>query len=1072
MTKQMILLTKTRLRQLLVLSLILPTAPLLELKAESVSMRPLTIKSASGQEITIKGVVRDKGNQVLPGVNIRLKGSTVSTVTDINGKYEIRIPTVSSIIVFTYIGFQQMEVIAGSRSVINITLKDDAQALNEVVVIGYGTVNRKDVTGSVGKVDIADMGKAPVASFEDALAGRVAGVTVSSNEGQPGAGVDIVIRGANSVTQSNGPLYVIDGFPIEDPTNAAINPSDIASIDVLKDASATAIYGSRGANGVIVIETKKGKVGNPILSYNGSLGFQQVSNTMDMMNPYEFVKLQQELDPVLASAQYLSDRDLDSYRTEKGYDWQSEMFRTAPMQIHNLSLSGGSGQTRYALSGSIYNQDGIIINSGYKRYQGRVSLDQTISPKLKAGVVANYSVIENNGRIASEVGSSGSASSYLLYSVWGYRPVAGNNADLLGNLVDPDIESTNDFRVNPVISTNNEQLFSKNNSLTANAYFTYSILKDLNLKVTGGINTRMLGENAFYNSQTSRGTPMIPTNTRGVYGIVANEELNTWLNENTLTYKKKFGEHTLDVVGGFTMQGRSSSNYGFTSQSVPNESLGLSGLDEGIPYSTVAAETENTLASFLGRVNYNYKSKYLLTASFRADGSSKFVDDNKWGYFPSGAFAWRMSSEDFMKGLTAISDAKLRLSYGLTGNNRVPDFAALSSLSFSPVNPLITLTNNYSFNNQTPGKGVIPSTLENRDLKWETTTQLDLGYDLGLFKNRISVSADWYKKETKDLLLNANMPYSTGYVKALKNIGSMQNSGVELSLNTVNIQNKNFSWSSNFNISFNKNKVLGLSGEETTLFSTMNWEVAYEKTPLYVAEVGKSVAQFYGYQWDGVYQYEDFNLANGVYTLKSDITNNGATVQPGDIKYKDLNGDLTINADDRTVIGNPMPKHTGGFTNNFSYKGIDLNVFFQWSYGNDILNANRIIFDGNALNYKNLNQYVSYNDRWTPDNPSNTRARVGGQGPRGVYSSRVVEDGSYLRLKTVSLGYEIPGKFLTALKLSSVYVSASAQNLLTWTNYTGMDPEVSVRNSALTPGFDYSAYPRARTVTFNLKISL
>ncbi|KAA8482856.1 TonB-linked SusC/RagA family outer membrane protein [Arcticibacter tournemirensis] len=1067
----MSLLNKSCLRRLLILSLVLWVTPTFS-HGSSLSLKRESPISIFKQEITISGVVRDKANQLLPGVSIRVIGTAISSATDINGKYQIKVPSGSSVLVFSYVGFYPLEEVAGSRRVIDVILRENIQSLNEVVVIGYGTVNRKDLTGSVGKVDIEDMNRAPVASFEDALAGRVAGVSVSSNEGQPGAGVDIVIRGANSVTQSNSPLYVIDGFPIEDPTNAAINPADIASIDVLKDASAAAIYGSRAANGVIVIETKKGKVGKPVLTYDASLGFQHIVKTMDLMNPYEFVKLQQELDPVLSSAQYLSDRDLDSYRAEAGYDWQSEMFRTAPVQIHNLSLSGGSDQTRYALSGSIYDQDGIIINSGYKRYQGRISLDQTISSKLKAGIVANYSVVKNNGRIASEMGSSGSASSYLLYSIWGYRPVAGNNADLLGNLVDPEIESTNDFRVNPVISTNNEQLHSKNNSLTANAYFTYSILKDLTLKVTGGINSRMLREDAFYNSQTSRGTPLIPTNTRGVFGTIANEEVNTWMNENTLSYKKKFGQHTLDAVGGFTLQGRSSNNYGFTSQLVPNESLGLSGLDEGVPYSTVAAETENTLASFLGRINYNYKSKYLLTASFRADGSSKFVDDNKWGYFPSAAFAWRMSSENFMKKLTAVSDAKLRVSYGLTGNNRIPDFAALSALSFSPVNPLITLTNNYSFNNQTPGKGVIPATLENRDLKWETTTQLDLGYDLGLFKNRISVSADWYKKETKDLLLNANMPYSTGYVKALKNIGSMQNSGVELSLNTVNIQNKNFSWSSNFNISFNKNKVLGLSGEESTLFSTINWEVAYEKTPLYVAEVGHPVAQFYGYQWDGIYQYEDFDVANGVYTLKPGITNNGGTVQPGDIKYKDLNGDLKVNADDRTVIGNPMPKHTGGFTNNFRYKGIDLNVFFQWSYGNDILNANRIIFEGNALNYKNLNQYASYNNRWMPDNPSNTLARVGGQGPRGVYSSREIEDGSYLRLKTVSLGYNVPAKFLSTLKVNSVYISASAQNLFTWTNYSGIDPEVSVRNSALTPGFDYSAYPRAKTVTFNLKISL
>lgn len=1026
-------------------------------------------------QIMISGTVKDKNGQPLPGVSIRLKGTSVAVVTDINGKYRIAVADQKSMLVFSYIGFRESELTIGNRTEINITLQDDQQTLNEVAVVGYGTVKRKDLTGAVGKADISEMVKAPVASFEDALAGRVAGVQVSSNQGQPGSANEIVIRGANSVTQSNSPLYVIDGFPIEDPSNAALNPQDIASIDVLKDASATAIYGSRGANGVIVIETKKGINGKTAVSYNGSLGFQQITKKMDMMNAYEFVKIQQEIDPTLTAQQYFADRDLESYRNEKSYDWQDQIFRTAPLQIHNLSISGGNSQTKYMISGSIYDQDGIIINSGFTRYQGRFSIDQVLSPKIKVGLNTNYSVLRNYGQIASDPGSSGSASSYLLYSVWGFRPVTGDGTDLTGDLLDPDISVTNDFRVNPVISTSNELRQDKTRNLTANAYLSYAINDNLTLKITGGVSNRMIRGDAFYNSLTSKGTPLIPTNTRGSYGIIANEETNNWLNENTLTYKKKIGNHSFDVLGGFTLQGRSLNSYGLTATNVPNESLGLSGLDEGTPYANVSLQSENKLASAIGRVNYNYKSKYLLTASYRADGSSKFASGNKWGYFPSGAFAWRMSSEQFMQKLSFISDAKFRVSYGLTGNNRVNDYATYASLSFLPVNPLLTLTNNYSFNNATPGKGVIPSTLPNESLKWETTSQLDLGYDLSLFKNRINIVADVYKKVTTNLLLNANVPYTTGYIKALKNIGKTENSGLELSLSTVNIQTKAFTWSSNLNISFNRNKLLALADNQQTLLSTINWETAYATTPLYLAEIGSPMAQFYGFKWDGVYQYDAFDKVNGVYTLKADQPYYGASrtaIQPGDIKYTDINGDGKVDDNDRTVIGNPLPKHTGGFSNTFAYKGFDLGVLLQWSYGNDVLNANRIIFEGNALNYRNLNQYASYSDRWTPENQSSTLARVGGQGPKGVYSSRVIEDGSYLRLKTVSLGYAIPQQYLRRLKVNRVYFSVSGQNLLTLTGYSGMDPEVSVRNTALTPGFDYSAYPRAKTLTFDLKISL
>lgn len=1019
------------------------------------------------QQLTIQGMVTDTSNTPLIGVTIKVKGTSTAVTTDINGRYSIVAPEGKPVLIFTYVGYITREVTVDGVLKINIQLKQRQSALDEVVIVGYGAVKKGDITGAVGQVNMADLNKAPVVSFEDALAGRIAGVKVSSSQGQPGAAVDIVIRGANSLTQDNSPLYVIDGFPIENPTNSAINPNDIASIEVLKDASATAIYGSRGANGVIIIETKKGKKGRPVVGYNASLGWQQVNNKMDLMNPYEFVKLQFELDSVTTKAQYLSNRTIDSYQSDQGYDWQDQIFRRAPMQIHNLSLTGGNDQTKYAISGSVYNQDGIIINSGYKRYQGRFALDQTINTKFKVGINTNYSNIRTYGRTASDVGSSGSASSYLLYSVWGYRPTTSDNTDLTGSLLDPDINSNNDFRVNPVISTQNELLQRTTSNLLANAYANYQISKDLVLKITGGISSQTVRTDQFYNSQTAQGTPLLPTNVNGSYGSVVYSETNNWLNENTLTWNKTLGDHKLNILGGFTAQGRNLNTYGSQSTNVPNESLGLSGLDEGTPLAVTAVKSNNTLASFLSRVNYSYKSKYLLTATIRADGSSKFAQGHKWGYFPSGAFAWRMSDEAFIKNISMISQAKFRISYGLTGNNRVSDFAYLASLGLPTLN-------SYSFNNAIPSKGVIPLTLPNNDLKWETTAQLDFGYDLGLFNDRLTLVVDAYQKTTSDLLLNANVPYSTGYATAYRNIGKIRNRGLEFTLNTVNIKTKNFSWNSNINISFNRDKLLALNDNQQNLQTPISWETAYSTNPLYMATVGGSAAKFYGYQWDGVYQYSDFNLANGVYTLKSNITTNGATrnsIQPGDIKYKDLNGDNVVDASDKTTIGNPLPKHTGGFSNNFAYKNFDLNIFFQWSYGNDVFNANRIIFEGDALGYRNLNQYASYTARWTPTNPSTTLARIGGQGPKGVYSSNDVEDGSYLRLKTVSFGYRLPATLLKKIKVSDIYFSVSGQNLVTWTKYSGMDPEVSVQNTALTPGFDYSAYPRARTLTFDLKVS-
>jgi len=1013
----------------------------------------------------VEGKVTDQTSGVpLVGVSVQVKGTKTGVTTDKDGKYTIQVPSQgNSTLVFIYMGYIQREMNVGASGVINLTLSEDSKTLNDVVVIGYGTVAKRDLTGSVGSVNMKDLQKAPVKSFDEALGGRLAGVQVASNDGQPGSSFNIVVRGQNSITQDNSPLYVIDGFPLETSNNNAINPADIESIEVLKDASATAIYGARGANGVILITTKGGKIGAPVISYTGTVGFQQNTKKMDLLSPYEFVKLQEEIDPINTPAlYYVGGKTLDSYKSVIGTDWQDQVFRTAPSTEHNLSLTGGTDKTQYVISGSINSQEGVLINSGFDRYQGRMAITQKVNDKFKVFASIDYSNIKANGTVPTA--GTNSATNNLLYSVWGYRPVTGSGVDLIDQLFDPDIDGLNDYRVNPVLSSNNELRKATTNNLRVNSYAQYAFNKNLTLKVSGGISNNLRRNDVFYNSLTYYGSP---SNSNKVNGSILYTQNTSWLNENILTFAKRFNKtHNLNIVAGVTMQEDKYSRYGLAAIQLPNEALGLDGLDQGTPLPVTAESSNSRLLSFLGRVNYDYKSKYFLSATFRADGSSKFLSGKRTSYFPSGSFAWRMSKEGFMKNLLFVNDAKLRLGYGVTGNNRVGDFSYLSVLEF-PIGGA------YGFNNAI-STGAIPLTYGNPDLKWESTAQANIGYDLSLFKDRISITADVYRKNTYDLLLNADLPYTTGYASAFKNIGKVRNEGLEFTLNTRNIDHKNFKWSSAFNISFNRSKVMALNEGQTFRTSSIAWENSYNSTPLYMARVGEPISQFYGYVFNGVYQYSDFNEATpGVYTLKDNVANNGNTrntIQPGDIKYKDLNGDNVVDSKDQTVIGRGQPIHMGGFTNNFTYKNFDLSVFLQWSYGNDIYNANRMIFEGNMLNKKNLNQFAEYANRWTPDNQSNTLYRVKGQGPT-VYSSRLIEDGSYLRVKTVSLGYNFGAEFLKKASLKSLRIAASGQNLFTFTNYKGMDPEVSVRNSALTPGFDYSAYPRARAIVFSINTS-
>jgi len=1044
-------------------------------------------ESSSAQEqkevsktIRVTGTVSDSYG-ALPGVSIVAKNqSKLNAVTDLNGKYIINVPLEATLI-YSSLGYASQEVLVSGRSQIDIVLKETTSLLEEVVVIGYGSALKGDLVGSVSEVNVEDLQKAPVFSVEQGLAGRVAGVNVTSNDGQPGQeGINIIIRGANSLTQDNSPLYVIDGFPMEDPENISLNPDDIKTFNILKDASATAIYGARGANGVIVIETKRGQVGAPVVTATATVGFQNVTKRMDVMSPYDFVRYQYERDAQITTDRYLTNGlTIEDYKRTPGINWQDKLFRQSIMQVYNLSIRGGTEKTKYSISGSVSDQGGVMLNTAQNRYQGRFVLDQNISKKIDVGLNVNYSRFGNKGQIASNANYGSGGSSYLMYSVWGFRPISGRSLnpddfddedfdqDFEDDLIDEDIDETMDYRVNPILTAENELRESVSNNLIANAFMTYNIIPGLKLRVSGGIETRVRKNQSFYNSLTSRGTPLFPNNTRGQFGSVDYRERSSWLNENTLTWSKKFNKRNrMEVLGGFTMQGANAEGYGFLSQNVPNESLGIPGLDQGIPGSTNSSVTENTLASFLSRVTYHYQSKYILSASFRADGSSKFAPKNRWGYFPSAGFTWRIKNENFMKSFKFITEAKLRTSYGVTGNNRVGDFARYPQLT----NPLGA---SYPFNNGSPSTGAIQSSLGNENLKWESTTQADIGIDLGFLKDRILFTADIYRKTTSDLLLNADIPSTTGFTRVYKNIGEITNEGLELTLTTVNVKSKTFTWSSDFNISFNRNKVMELSDNQHNMLSTVSWDNGYTNEPLYMAALNGPAAAFFGYLSDGLYQVDDFDVSpSGDYSLKLSEPTNGMAryrVQPGDIRYKDINLDGEVNSQDRVVIGRVLPKHAGGFNNNFAYKGFNLNVFFQWSYGNQIYNANRMMFEGNVSNKRDLNQFASYNNRWTFENQDSEMFRAGGAGQTGYYSDYYIEDGSYLRLKTVALSYSIPPKVLRSILVKSLSVSVSAQNLYTWTNYSGMDPEVSVRNSALTPNFDYSAYPRANTLVFGLR---
>ena len=1036
-------------------------------------------------QVLVRGTVVDQTGESVIGASIQVKGTTQGTITDIDGKFSLGVPDKKSVIVVSFIGYATKELQVDTSKPMSIVLEEDTKVLDEVVVVGYQEVRKKDLTGSVAKADMNELLNTPVGSFDQTLGGRIAGVNVSSSEGTPGGTMNIVIRGNNSLTQDNSPLYVIDGFPVEDAAIAStINPSDIESLDILKDASATAIYGARGANGVVIITTKKGKVGKAQITYDGSVTMHHVTRTIPVMDAYEFVKLQAETYPASianSTGGYLMEYQgkqwtLDDYRDIFQYDWQDEILRTALQHNHNIRLTGGTEGVRYNASVSYYNQDGILLNSGYERFQARAN---TVikRDKLDINLTTNYSRSIQTGSTPSETSYSGMNN--LFYSVWGYRPVTYPNKSmesLLNDVMDEAIDSSNDYRFNPIRSLKEEYRKYYINNLQLNGYVSYEFIKGLKLKVSGGYTYDARKNDQFNNSNTRYGGP---TSTDKVNAQIIRNERLTWLNENTLTYQTNIKKkHFFNSLVGITFQNSDYEYYSLKSTHIPNESLGMAGMADGTLSSSSSLKSSWSMMSYLARLNYNYKSKYYATASFRADGSSKFSKKHRYGYFPSGSLAWNFMEEEFMAPIKKVVGAgKLRVSWGLTGNNRIGEYDYYALLQMLKEKQGDYISNGsipsgvYPFDNDMSSVGMVPVSLPNEDLKWETTEQWNVGLDLSFFNERLNFTADVYRKTTRDLLLEASLPLVSGYYSATKNIGKVRNDGLELSLSTVNVQTKDFTWTSDFNIAFNKNEVLELAENQLSLTTAARFDQNYNSQPSYIAKVGLPMGMMYGYIYEGTYKYDDFVKSGNSYTLKDNVPyfSSEANTQPGMPKYKDVNGDGIIDTNDRTIIGRGLPIHTGGFTNSFTYKGFDLSVFFQWSYGNDIMNANRLFFE-NAGGKKDLNQFASYANRWTPENPESDIPAATKSASNNVISSRIIEDGSYLRLKTVTLGYTFPKTLIAKAKLSNARVYVAAQNLWTWTSYSGYDPEVSVRNSALTPGLDFSSYPRAFTLSFGVNL--
>ncbi|MCD0470391.1 TonB-dependent receptor [Flavobacterium sp. JAS] len=1032
-----------------------------------------------GQDIiTVKGVVTDSQSMPMPGATVSEKGTKNSTVTSFDGEYQIKVKS-NAILIFTFIGTKPKEEQVKNRTLIKIKLIDDANNLDEVVVVGYGTKTRKNITGAVSSVKGEELSKVPVQNVAQALQGRIAGMQVTMPDGTPGAQPTLRIRGGTSITQSNEPLYVVDGVAQTGGLNFLDN-TDIETIDVLKDASSTSIYGAQGANGVILVTTKRAKGGKLQLSYDTYGGIKTIAKELPLMNPYQYTQLMYEGAITDAVRQQKFEDNYGTYdqleglyKNRKGINWQDEVFGNAVVsQYHKLAISGGENDTKFNAFYSVNNDQGIMLGSESIKNIAKLSVTHNVNKKLSVNAIVNFS---NQKITGLSTGEGGNARLSMLQNVLQYRPTigkTGSDEDLKYLTVDPLDNQASPALQSPLVTIENQKREAVTRAINMSMQLKYNITPDL--VYSGLISYTDNSEKSKY----FNGSDGIQAIRAGGPNGGVTHNISTRLNyNNVLTYSKTLNNHKFDVTAGQEYIYNYAEGVTASASAFPDVNLGWDKLQLGtIPGIPTTFAEDDKLLSFFGKTNYSFKNRYLFSASIRADGSSKFGTENRWGYFPSVSLAWRVIEEDFMKRLPVFSDLKFRFSYGEAGNNRIANYAALGIFNSGsyPLNNQVNIT---AFQNNLP----------NPFLKWEATKSTNIGMDLGFFKQRISLTTELYENRSQDLLYNTRIPSSSGFKKQFQNIGATSNRGIEFTLNTVNIKTEKFNWNTSLNIAFNKTKVLSLSEGENSLITN-----SYTDKSDYILQVGKPVGVMYGYINDGLYQVSDFdyNAATSVYTLKTGVVKDNVAVQPGFIKFKDISGpngtpDGVINDLDRIAIGDANPKFTGGLNNTFSYKGIDLSIFLDFTVGNDIYNAN--VLNNSRLNLENLNTFVIYADRWTTINAAGQRVtdptelealNVGKTNPSyagnatGRLYSDIIEDGSFLRINNISLGYTLPKEWLKKSKISNLRIYFTAYNLYVFTKYSGYDPEVSVLNNAITRGVDFSAYPRSKTFLTGLNISL
>jgi len=980
--------------------------------------------SAFSQQIDIKGKVLEENTKAtVIGATVKVKGQKLGTVTNANGDFNLNVKTLPTTLVVSVTGFKSQEIDVYEAEPTTIYLAEDQNRLSAVVVVGYGTQKRSDFTGSLSSIP-AELKGLPVTSPDRLIQGAVSGAQVTQSSGQPGGGVSIRVRGGTSINAGNEPLYVIDGFPVYNGdasvdagvTSGAsinplssINPADIESIDVLKDASATAIYGSRGANGVILVTTKSGKKGSSTVTYDAYYGIQRVARKVALLNAAEWGALKNDALKDAGKSSFYTQDQLD--QLGEGTDWQAAAFRDAPIQSHTISLSSGTEKTRILLSGNYFKQDGIIINTGFERYSGKLNLDHEINKKFKIGAYLNGSFTH------ADVAPSSTVPNILaMVPVISVRDANGNftSNSSYGSTV-----------ANPIATL--DEAINETNTIRflLNSFGEYKIIEGLTAKVS-------LGTDIINNKQNKYTPSTLYESSPGGNASIGSLSTLNWLNENTLNYKKSFGsKHTLDILVGNTQQKSRTEAYIAGGSNFVSDAFTYNNIGSGtVLVNPSSSSSEWTLQSYLARLNYGFDERYLFTLTTRADGSSRFGKNNKWGTFPSAAFSWNVSNEKFLKGIKQISSLKFRLSAGLTGNQEIDPYKSLARLS----------NYQYSFAN-TLVNGFATSSFANPDLTWEKTAQYNLGFDLALFTNRIQLTSDIYYKKTSDLLLEVPVPYSSSLSSAFQNLGVVENKGIEVGLKTQNLTGK-FEWTTNLIFSANRNKVLSLGGAD---YFFVTDPASTTTLPTQIIKVGESVGSFYMYQTDGV---------------------DAAT---GNQKYKDLNIDGKITQDaDRAIVGSSQPKFLASITNTFRYKNFDLSVFLNSSYGNKIFNWTRANLE---LGTGYTGAVATLLNRWTATN-TNTDMHKAIENPAVTISDRFVEDGSYIRLKNISLGYTFPKKLISKIKLKAARIYVSGSNLVTWTNYTGYDPEVNTNGqNSISSGMDRGAYPTAKSVIGGVSIT-